>query len=91
MTYLSYHTHANTEVSSPHIIELLEPFGESSWSETEWLLPITPSIKVDETALSSSISHESDVACLEECDAKRKHGRHDPELIIAAGECVRRR
>jgi len=89
MKYLSYHTHPDTEVSSPHIIELLKPFDESSWSETEWLSSITPSMEVDETTLSSSIRHESDVTCLEECDAKRKHGRHDPELIIAAEECVR--
>lgn len=89
MTYLSYHTHANTKVSSPHIVKLLEPFGESSWSETEWLLSIAPSMKVDETTLGSSIRHESDIACVEECDAEREHGRHDPELIIAAEECVR--
>jgi len=89
MTYLSDHAHADTKVSSPNIVELLEPFCKSSWSEAERLLSVTPSMKVNETTLSSSICHESDVACLKKCNTDGKECRHDPEFIIAAEECVR--
>lgn len=90
-TYLTDQAHTDTKVSSPHIVELFEPFYKSSRSETERLFAITPSMKIDETALSCRIGHEPDIARLEECDADREECVHDPEFSDASDEYVRNR
>ena len=68
-TYLDQQANGNADVCPCDVVQLAEPFRESSWSKSEGLTTIAPSMKFDETTLSSDISHESDVACLEDGNA----------------------
>jgi len=71
-TYLNQQAYDNAEVCSRNVVQLMKPFRETSRSKSERLTTIVPGMKIDETALSSGVSHESDVACLEDGDAAGK-------------------